>query len=103
MTVDDNTPVAQVFIQGDFGDAQPLAISKVSSLLLLVKRLGHNGRALGFLREFPAAAPNAAPRPHGIQAGVGSLPDEFPLKLGQRGKQVEHQPPLRRSRVDALR
>jgi len=46
MTVDDDAPVAQVFIERDFGDAQALGNLVHSKLLLAIERLGDDGRAL---------------------------------------------------------
>jgi hypothetical protein len=70
--VDDDPAVAQVFIERDFGDAQALGNLVDAELLLAVERLGHNCRALGFVREAPAAA-DPAPRPGRGQPGVGAL------------------------------
>ena len=50
MIVDDDAPVAQVFIERDSGDAQALGNLVDAQLLLLVKRLGHDGRALDLFR-----------------------------------------------------
>lgn len=42
--------VAQVFIQGDFRDAQALSNFVDAQLLLLIQGFGYNGRALGLYR-----------------------------------------------------
>ena len=50
MTVNDHAPVAQVFIERDLENAQALGNLIHAQVLFAVKRLGHDGRALGFFR-----------------------------------------------------
>ena len=49
MTVDDDAPMAQVFVERDFGDAQALSnLVYPAELLFAIKRLSYDVRALGF-------------------------------------------------------
>ena len=50
MTVDDHTPMAQVFIARDFGDAQALGNLIHPKRLLAIERLGDDSCALRFFR-----------------------------------------------------
>src|SRR5262245_60395516 len=58
------------------------------------------GEVFGAERSGPTAL--LAALACGLEAGAGALADDGALELGQGAEDVEHQPPTRRRRVDAL-
>ncbi len=58
--------------------------------------------ALSLSAVHTVGRPPASSRSGGRKAGLGPLADEVALELRQRPEDVEHQPPARSARVDAL-